>query len=161
MILSLVVSGLSCVMAAAILIRYRHLVVLTPLNPNPIKQIARVIWYGWKHKYPTRRSAFTYWEEDYPSRIDLGKSKYGGPFTVEEVEDVKTVLRLLPLLLVISFNLGTYATFNYEGKYITEAIYCSHQPLTTVLSFSAYVIGLPVYHFLIYPLFYNYIPTIL
>ena len=29
---------------------------------------------------PERRSAFTYWEEDIPRRIDLGKSKYGGPF---------------------------------------------------------------------------------
>ena len=29
-------------------------------------------------------------EDDYPSRIDLGKDKYGGLFTVEEVEDVKT-----------------------------------------------------------------------
>ena len=40
----------------------------------------------------------TYWEEDIPPRIDLGKSKYGGPFTTEEVEDVKTFL-LLSLVL--------------------------------------------------------------
>ena len=32
-------------------------------------------------------------------RIDFGKDKFGGPFTEEEVEDVKTVLRLLPLLI--------------------------------------------------------------
>ena len=35
-----------------------------------------------------------YWEEDYPSRLDLGKKKYGGPFSEEEVEDVKIVLRI-------------------------------------------------------------------
>ncbi len=28
-----------------------------------------------------------------------GKSRYGGPFTTEQVEDVKTILRLLPLCL--------------------------------------------------------------
>ena len=36
----------------------------------------------------------TYWEDDIiPSRVDLGKSKYGGPFTIAQVEDVKTILR--------------------------------------------------------------------
>ena len=61
-----------------------------PLLSNPIKHIAKVLNYARKHKYPERRSALTYWEDDYPSRIDLGKDKYGGPFTIEEVEDVKT-----------------------------------------------------------------------
>ena len=64
---------------------------------NPFKNIYK---YSWKHKVPERRSAFTYWEEDIPRRIDLGKNKYGGPFTNEEVEDTKTFLRILPLLLV-------------------------------------------------------------
>ena len=41
------------------------------------------------------RSAFTYWEEDIPPHIDLGKSKYGGPFTTEEVEDTKAFLRII------------------------------------------------------------------
>ena len=31
--------------------------------------------------------------------MDYGKHKFGGPFTEEEVEDVKTILRLLPLFL--------------------------------------------------------------
>uniref|UniRef100_A0A1X7TFB2 Uncharacterized protein n=1 Tax=Amphimedon queenslandica TaxID=400682 RepID=A0A1X7TFB2_AMPQE len=39
------------------------------------------------HKYPENCSALTYWEEEAPSRLDLGKDKYGGPFTEEEVED--------------------------------------------------------------------------
>ena len=55
--------------------------------------------YARKNKYPRRRSALTYWEESAPSRLDLGKDKYGGPFTEEEVEDVKTFLRFLPLLV--------------------------------------------------------------
>ena len=63
---------------------------------NPFKKIFKVIKYSWKHKVPERRSAFTYWEEDIPRRVDLGKNKYGGPFTNEEVEDTKTFLRILP-----------------------------------------------------------------
>ena len=66
---------------------------------NPIKLIYKVLKYSYQHKYPERRSAFTYWENDMPSRIDLGKDKYGGPFTYEQVEDVKTLLRLSLLIL--------------------------------------------------------------
>ena len=68
---------------------------------NPFKNIYEVLKYSWKHKVPEHRSAFTYWEEDIPRRIDLGKNKYGGPFTNEEVEDTKTFLRILPLLLCL------------------------------------------------------------
>ena len=68
---------------------------------NPFKNIYKVLMYSWKHKVPEHRSAFTYWEEDIPRRIDLGKNKYGGPFTNEEVEDTKTFLRILPLLLCL------------------------------------------------------------
>ena len=68
---------------------------------NPFKNIYKVLKYSWKHNVPEHRSAFTYWEEDIPRRIDLGKHKYGGPFTNEEVEDTKTFLRILPLLLCL------------------------------------------------------------
>ena len=68
---------------------------------NPFKNIYKVLKYSWNHKVPEHRSAFTYWEEDIPQRIDLGKNKYGGPFTNEEVEDTKTFLRIVPLLLCL------------------------------------------------------------
>ena len=71
---------------------------------NPLKLIARVLHYARKHKYPENRSALTYWEEEAPSRLDLGKEKYGGPFTEEEVEDVKTVF-------------STNTTYSYSVAY--------------------------------------------
>ena len=64
-----------------------------------------VIKFALKHKYPLQRSALTYWEDKIPSRIDLGKSKYGGPFTSEEVENVKI---LLQLIVVLGSLLGTF-----------------------------------------------------
>ena len=74
---------------------------------HPLKLIYQVLKYAWKHKCPENRSAFTYWEEDIPPRIDLGKRKYGGPFTTEEVEDTKTFLRILLLLFsLVGFHLS-------------------------------------------------------
>ena len=57
-----------------------------PVTQNPLKLIYRVLKYALKHKYARQRSAFTYCEDDIPSRLDFGKSKYGGPFTIEQVE---------------------------------------------------------------------------
>ena len=52
------------------------------------------------------RSAFTYCEDELPSRMDFGKSKYGGPFTTEQVEDVKIFLRLIAIIAVGSVTFG-------------------------------------------------------
>uniref|UniRef100_A0A1X7VDS5 Major facilitator superfamily associated domain-containing protein n=1 Tax=Amphimedon queenslandica TaxID=400682 RepID=A0A1X7VDS5_AMPQE len=82
------------------------------LMVNPVKLIVRVLCYARKHKYPENRSALTYWEEEAPSRLDLGKDKYGGPFTEEEVEDVKTVFRMLPLFIAITGSTCS-ANFNW------------------------------------------------
>ena len=62
---------------------------------SPLKTTFRVLNYAHKTKYPERRSALTYIDEEEPSRLDYGKHKFGGPFTEEEVEDVKTILRML------------------------------------------------------------------
>jgi hypothetical protein len=52
--------------------------------------IYKVIKFAIVTKHPQCRSAFTYCEDELPSRIDFGKNKYGGPFTTEQVEDIKT-----------------------------------------------------------------------
>ena len=72
---------------------------ITHHSTNPVKLVAKVLNYARKNKQPTNRSALTFWLDDYPPRLDVGKEKYDGPFSEEEVEDVKTVLRLIPLIL--------------------------------------------------------------
>ena len=107
--------GKTIVCVAAVLVShglFNHYLETTPVNTvNPVKLIVRVLCYARKHKYPENRSALTYWEEEAPSRIDLGKDKYGGPFTEEEVEDVKTALRLLPLVFIFGLSGGLYGLY--------------------------------------------------
>ena len=45
-------------------------------------------------------------EDDLPSRMDFGKIKYGGPFTTEQVEDVKTLFRTSLVVLMGSALFG-------------------------------------------------------
>ena len=80
---------------------------------NPYKMVVKVLYYTRKHKYPLQRSAFTYCDDERPSRIDFAKERYGGPFTTEQVEDVKTFFRILFVLISIGpvFVLETPASF--------------------------------------------------
>jgi peptide/histidine transporter 3/4 len=104
-------------LALLLIICYNKSLIKEPPPKYSFKLIYKVIKFAIVTKYPRCRSAFTYCEDELPSRIDFGKSKYGGPFTTEQVEDVKTLLRLLPLIsifgviasvLVASTNLQTY-----------------------------------------------------
>ena len=76
-------------MTVFILSCYKQLLMTLPQSFNPCKLIFRVLKYARLHKYPERHSALTYWEQNIPSHIDLGMSKWGGPFIAEDqVEDV-------------------------------------------------------------------------
>ena len=81
---------------------FHHELVKEPVTVNPVSLIIKVLKYAAKHKYPVQRSAFTYCKNEQPTRLDYGKSKYGGPSTTEQVENVKTFWRILLLILVIS-----------------------------------------------------------
>ena len=72
---------------------------IEPAGVNPYKLVYRVVKFAYQHKVPLRRSAFTYCEDEFPSRMDLGKHKYGGPFTTKEVEDVKAFWGILKILI--------------------------------------------------------------
>ena len=118
---------------------------------NSMKIICEVLKYSWKHKIPEKRSSLTYWESDIPSRIDLGKDKYGGPFTYEEVEDVKSFFRLLLLILSL-FGFQLSGDGYSLTQYIMKRAGCpsiipywllianpQHIPLVTV------ILGIPVF----------------
>ena len=148
------------------LYKYKRHLTIEPVGKNPFTMIYKVLKYSWQHKCPERRSAFTYWEEDIPPRIDLGKSKYGGPFTTEEVEDVKTFL----LLLLILFSLfGFHLAGN--GYSLIQHLNCKLCPSVIVhdvvivspniLQTVTVLVSVPILHFAILPRFHHYIPNML
>ena len=69
-----------------------------------MKLIWGVVQFAKKNKEHIFRSAFTY--NEMPSRLDLAKQRYGGPFTTREVEEVKNFWQLFLLLIsLIGFQL--------------------------------------------------------
>ena len=142
-----------------------------PVTQNPFKLIYKVIQYAIKTKYPIRRSAFTYCEDELPSRIDFGKSKYGGPFTTEQVEDVKTFLRLLVIITTGSVLTGEITATNVLSNQVIKRLqhtkltlssnHCYIEIFSTMtLGYAAIAIFIPLYEFIVYPVIQKCLPSI-
>ena len=145
-----------------------HLVIEPAQHNNPIKVIWRVMRYALTHKQPMRRSAFTYGELP-PSRLDLCKERYGGPFTTEQVENVKSFLYILSIILG-AFGFGFLDTKNKISdqylKFMQKDVPNSFienllliYPLAVPYIFIVFVV--PFYQFIIVPFFSHCIPSML
>ena len=139
-----------------------HLVIEPAQHNNPVKLIWRVIKYAWKHKQPVRRSAFTFGESP-PSRLDLAKERYGGQFTTVQVEDVKSFLYILSILLgilvfglvdseskILDQYLQVVRLKNDAYYNVMESVLLIY-PLT--IPYCVIVFAVPLYQFVIIPSF--------
>ena len=110
----------SLTLALILITHCKHWLIKEPATQSPLKLIYKVIKFAVVTKHPRCRSAFTYCEDELPSRIDFGKIKYGGPFTTEQVEDVKTFLRLLPLISIFGAIISVLIASNYLHIYLAR-----------------------------------------
>lgn len=141
-----------------------------PSTQNPIKLVYRVVCYAIKHKYPRQRSAFTYCEDNVPSRIDFGKSKYGGPFTTEQVEDVKTLFRVVLMLLVgcAAYSIsceGHFSKLMVNDFFKNDCIHrslgeCSLDFVTTGVYFIGGTVMVPLHELVVNSLFHKCLPDL-
>lgn len=136
---------------------------------NPFKMIYSVLKYAVANTQPTRRSALTYSEEEIPSRVDLGKSKYGGPFTTEQVEDVKTFLRLLVIICAVSILQYTGQLYLSSNDLLVNQFqnpYSFQKCFKKFVDFARsgpviIVIAFPLHELAIYPLIRRWFPSML
>ena len=165
-----IVLSIVLLLIAVIIVHYKkHWFIIDAARTNPYKLVYRVTKFAHQHKVPIRRSAFTYCEDDIPSGLDLGKSKYGGPFTTEEVENVKAFYGIIKILIALGIALfmnvassillsqfiNYVTTLNSEDQY-SYSINLTHILLTLlfkngVLSSLVGVLFLPLYVVFIWP----------
>ncbi len=158
---------------------FNHWLIKEPVTVNPLQLIFDVIRYAVKNKYPRQRSAFTYWDDKRYSRIDLAKSKYGGPFTTEQVEDVKTFFRItvivflgslfVGLVFVVSSTVTHQMLPHYQNPhyvqncspsisaFLRDSFERSFVRSTGSLSM---VVFIPIFEVLIYPLLWKCMPRL-
>ena len=148
---------------------FNYLLVKEPVTQNPLKLIFNVLRYAVKNKYPRQRSVFTYWNDGY-TRIDLAKTKYGGPFTTSQVEDVKMFFRILVLMIPGCIFIGTSLSADRIYMFIASQFHneshSSHQLdqhyfwKLSVINFGYIFIVLfvPLYELCLFPLL-KFLPT--
>ncbi len=162
-VLSLFPTILMSIVCCSLFLLSSKLLIIEPNCPQSLKTVYQVLKFAWKHKSPLNRSALTYWEENVPSRIDLGKSRYGGPFTTEQVEDVKTFFKIIIILLPISLS----TCFLIQGS-VTKLLPSDIDTkckVSFIFSFTfnpkwVMIVALVVYE-LVFPLIRNRLPSIL
>ena len=142
-------------------------------HQNPYKMVAEVLTFVWKHKYALKRSAFTYCDDERPSRLDFAKERFGGPFSTEQVEDVKTLSRIVLILLAIGpvFSMDTlvdHILLLYIGLHIgsipPSIQQCPVEYFVTnagLLRYAVSALFLPLYVWIIFSLFGNRVPKML
>ena len=127
---------------------------------NPYRTVYNVVKYAFQNKYPKNRSAFTYWKNEVPKRIDFAKDKYGGPYTHEEVENVKTFFRILAVLAALSpFLIASDPFINSISDFVNQ-FKDGNKGLNNYAPFAIWFIGdniilivVPLLEFVILPLF--------
>lgn len=150
-----------------------HWLVKEKTAHNPFALVCRVLHYTTKNKYPRLTSAFTHYDGRFCSRIEYAKEKFGGPFTTQQVEDVKTFFRIVLCVVVGGSFVGLFmAMFPAYSKILSSLDKgrgvlssvpnnCSHLVIEgclrkVMIHYSGHcimVLLLPLYHFLLYPLF--------
>ena len=110
----------------------KHKLVDNSPTSNTVSHIYQVVKYAIKHRRPVQRSAMTYWEEEIPRGMDLGKRKYGGPFTSEQVEDVKTFFRLSFLFIIAVFYYTSLCISALSLTFVDDEIYVNNNHLSSL-----------------------------
>ena len=159
----------------------KHWFLIEPSRVNPYKLVYQVIKFAWHHKVPVKCSAFTYCEDDIPSGLNLAKDKYGGPYTTEQVEDVKVFYEILKVLFslgpVFFLEFAADATlyqftlhgsiFNFTHRNVSNIVFYNSEPAKVLLIQDGLLtpllttICIPLYLFLLRPIFLNYVPGML
>ena len=149
------------------MLMFNHWLVKEPVTQNPFKLVYSVIRYATKHKHPECRRAFTYCEDKPPSHIDFGKNKYGGLFTTEQVEDVKTFLQVvliicigIVILVVIFENWQLQDRKAHLLTVTTESSYSRCYSIEAFIRKVFRVLVLPFCDLIFHPLFHRHLEMV-
>ena len=153
---------------------FKNWLVKEPVTHNPLRLIFIVLHYAATNRYPRLRSSFPLWDERRNSRLDLAKTKYGGPFITREVEDVKTLFRVLSIACTGSLFLGilVYCNSNisvrmsmFSGFYATVCSETDKKPRECLQQVSVTRMGylllsccIPLYEIVVRPILWRHFP---
>ncbi len=153
----------------------RHLFYTERVHNNPYKLIINILNFARKNKCPVSApSAFVYTYHRRPTRLDYAKEVYGGPFSNSDVDDVKTFLRVLLVLVALgpihiisiasSGTLFPLFQLHFGNETKVDNTTCTARWVILESGFFSHlitVVFLPLYIWVIYGVMRNRVPKIL
>ena len=129
-----IIPAICFTVAVAMSFLLRDSLVIEPPTPHLLRNIYGILKFAIRNQPSRLRSALTYWEDEIPSRIDRAKIKYGGSYTTEEVENVKSLFRIATLALLVGvFVFNTLPSTNEQLHHFKHGVHMvSLQPLVRI-----------------------------
>ncbi len=157
--------GIAAALLTAALCLYcfsQNKIMVAPISSNCLRLIFGVLQYALKNKYPRLRYVKISWKYN-QSRINLAKHDYGGPFTSEEVEDVKMFFKIILIILVCTLLPGCFLFFQTfsnqeflyhfrDTGYRTGISHCVVRAVVSNISGYLILVGVLLYECTLYPL---------
>ena len=140
------------------------------ITNNPLQLISKVVYFTLKSKLK-RHSNIHFRQHGFLSKLNVAKTIHNGPFTSNQVEDVKTFFRVILVVGVLSMFSGGFPMIDNLSVHLTGHFYWPNLSDNKVkkcyqklfFDYSTYTITTVVvlgYQMLIHPLFSRFIPKV-
>ena len=138
---------------------------------NPLPVTLKVVYFTLKNNF-RRRNTFRLEQQGLLSKFNIAKSVYSGPFTSEQVEDVKTFFRVITVILIFTISCSglqildsvsrdmTTHLRNWPEDNIFSVRKCYQGRIIFNVKFTFTVMAVLGYQIVIYPIFHRCIPSI-
>ena len=152
---------------------FHHILVNEPVvQRKSLRVILGVIKYSIRNRhlrYSLSASATA--NDVIPSRFEVAKHMHGGPFTSQQVDNVRTFLWVLIIIAICSLVFGSFEPLRYvQGKIkhhwtnrqnVADSKRVCYKSLTLLYNDHFIVIVLVIlYEFIVHPLFYRCLPKL-
>lgn len=160
---------LACSLTVALCLDFlcRHWLVADTVSRMSLREVAKIVRYVIKHR-KLRYDFET--ENEQPSRFDVAKHQYGGPFTSVQVDNVYTFLWILVVMFTCGIVFGAFMLLHYTRQRIQrrwsdysssgeEGVGGCYKKL--LLRYQDYIfmfILVSIYEFIVRPLFHGLLP---
>ena len=146
-----------------------HWLMKEQIIENPLPLILKVVYYTIVSKLKRQNTNYLE-QEGILSRFNIAKRVYNGPFTSEQVEDVKTFFRVLTVIVIITIFSSGSVSVNDISHQMAMHLHkwpnddttggCYHDMSISYATFTYSALIVLIYLVMIQPLFHSCMPRI-
>ena len=152
---------------------FQHALVEEQVTGKSLHVIVRVVTYTIRNRHLGRNLTAVATDNTVPSRFNVAKRMYGGPFTAQQVDNVRKFLSMLMIVAVCAIVFGAMEPINYAKEKVERHLkvwqdthkkpdvgMCYKNLAIRYSDFFFVTVTVLLYEFIIHPLFYRCLPKL-